>query len=282
MSTEETTADADFDLSVVIPSYNTRDLMEQALRTVQEASGKIRVEVIVVDNNSEDGTYDFAGAAGAHCCLVAGPERSAQRNRGWQASTGEYVVFIDSDMVLRPGLADGVRSAFDDAPSTGALVLPELAFGDGYLAACRGLEKRAYLGDRRAEAARAFRATVLDDVGGYNETVFGFEDFELADRVENAEWILGRAGVGVDHDEGRISLVALFRKKRYYGTMFSHVHPRSGEVHFDWSRRGGRAWRGLLSEMVHDPLHAPGLVLLKTVDVAGLFVGHRSTRATHA
>ena len=39
---------AQLDLSVVIPSYNTRDLMEQALRTVAEASGDIGVEVIVL------------------------------------------------------------------------------------------------------------------------------------------------------------------------------------------------------------------------------------------
>jgi glycosyltransferase involved in cell wall biosynthesis len=256
----------------VIPTRNSGRTIEACVRTAAAQAGD--VEVVVVDNHSDDGTAVLAERAGADRVLTGGPERCAQRNLGWRISGGELVVFVDSDMVLRPGLADDVRSAFTARADVGALVIPEHAFGEGYLARCRTLEKRAYLGDPRAEAARAFRATVLDQVGGYDESINAFEDYELADRIERFGWATGRTEVALDHDEGRVNLRSLYRKKRYYGTTLHTVRGRD----FDWSRRGGRDWRAVLRAMASDPVHAPGLLLLKAVDASGLLVGHVVTR----
>ena len=46
-------------LSVVFLSYNTRDLTEQALRTVLDAAEHMEVEIFVVDNASADGSADM-------------------------------------------------------------------------------------------------------------------------------------------------------------------------------------------------------------------------------
>ncbi len=45
-----------FDLSVVIVSFNTRDMLRECLRSVYRATGSLRVQVIVVDNASIDGS----------------------------------------------------------------------------------------------------------------------------------------------------------------------------------------------------------------------------------
>ena len=50
------------DLSVALVSYNTRELMQQALRTVIEASAGLQVEITVVDNASGDGSADMVEA----------------------------------------------------------------------------------------------------------------------------------------------------------------------------------------------------------------------------
>ena len=262
-------------VSFVIPTRNSGQTIAACVRSAISQSGD--VEVVVVDNHSEDGTSALAADAGADTLIVAGPERSAQRNLGWARSSGEFVAFIDSDMVLRPGLAADIVANFERSATHGALVLPERSFGVGYLARSRDLEKRAYLGDRRAEAARAFRASALDEVGGYDESVNAFEDYELPDRVERAGWTLGRTSVGVDHDEGRVQVRELFAKKRYYGRTLSSVRGPGG-TEFDWARRGGRDWRRLLRAMATDPLHAPGMVALKAVDGTGLLAGHISGR----
>lgn len=223
------------------------------------------VEVVVVDNHSTDGTAELAVAAGADLVFTAGPERSAQRNRGFERSTGELVVFIDSDMVLDEGLADDLRRCFADPEVAGA-VLPELAFGVGYLAGSRALEKRLALGDPAVEAARAFRADVLGRLGGYDEMLFAFEDFELADRVQSQGGAIGRARRGVWHDEGRLDLLRLLRKKHYYGTQWSGGGKLLGAQRLKRRRLRIDLLRG-------DLAHVPGFVLLKAVDAAGLAAG---------
>lgn len=256
-------------VSFIIPTRNSVRTIAACVASAVDQRGD--VEVIVVDNHSSDGTPAVATRAGAHLVLRGGPERSAQRNQGFAASTGAAVVFIDSDMVVHPGVADDIRLAFAADPAVGGLVLPEHAFGEGYLAGCRAFEKRAYVGEAGVEAARAFRATAAKELGGYNEFITGLEDYELPDRLEAAGWSVGRTAAGVDHDEGRVRLRPLFAKKRYYGQM------SAGVTGFNWGRRTRRSPARLAREAVRDPLHAPGFLLLKAVDAAGLLTGY-STR----
>lgn len=258
------------DVSIVVPTRNNARTIEACVASAR-AQGP-DVEVIVVDNHSDDGTAALA-APGADLVLLAGPERSAQRNRGLEASAGEIVVFIDSDMRLRPGLADELVELFAD-PAVGAAVVPEYAFGEGHLAACRALEKRLYLGVASAEAARGFRRDAFEQVGGYDETICAFEDFDLADRVLAAGWALTRTDTALDHDEGRVHLGRLWAKKRYYGRQWSRAAARQRDA--GRTRRTGLRWR----ELVHDPVHVPGLAVLKAVDLTGLATGHLTARGT--
>lgn len=75
-------------------------------------------EVIVVDDASSDRTSEIAAAAGATVLrnetpLLAG----GARNRGWEAATGDVVVFLDSDAVPRPGWNAGLAAALDEFPA---------------------------------------------------------------------------------------------------------------------------------------------------------------------
>lgn len=257
-------------VSFVIPTRDNARTIATCVRSAVSQPGDI--EIIVVDNSSVDGTPLLAASAGADLVFSAGPERSSQRNRGTERSTGEIVVFIDSDMVLEPRLADELRRCFAD-PLVDGVILPERAFGEGYLANSRALEKRLALGDPAVEAARAFRAEVLDRVGGYDERFYGFEDFELADRVAATGAAIGRAAVGVLHDEGRIRLLHLLRKKHYYGTQWAGG--RTG-LHSNRMRA-----RQIPTEVLRsDAIHIPGLAILKAVDLTGLAAGaiHASVR----
>jgi glycosyltransferase involved in cell wall biosynthesis len=263
-------------VSVVIPTRDNERTIGACVASARGQTGD--VEVIVVDNHSSDHTVELARRAGADQVVPGGPERSAQRNRGLAISTGEIVVFVDSDMVMEPGVAESLRELFATYPHLGGAVLPETAFGEGYLAGCRALEKRMYLGAAGAEAARAFRASVLDRVGGYDEAITGFEDYELADRVRDAGWPIGRAGAGVRHDEGRVRLGPLWRKKRYYGTWWE---PWAGNGNHHQHRR--RLWRVPRPRLRSaDVAYLPGLVLLKLVDLSGLAAGHLAARAAGA
>ena len=84
-------------LSVVIPTKNEAANIAACIRAFDGV--RDRVEVIVVDNASTDGTPALAAKLGARV-FEQGPERCAQRNRGGREATGDVLLFVDADMTL--------------------------------------------------------------------------------------------------------------------------------------------------------------------------------------
>ncbi|WP_019629883.1 glycosyltransferase family 2 protein [Actinomadura atramentaria] len=252
-------------VTVVVPTRDSARTLARCLASVREQT--VPVELIVVDNGSADGTPDIA-AGYADRVVAAGPERSAQRNRGWRSGKGEFVAFVDSDMVLEPAVVEQAVAAFDADPGLGALVIPELSFGEGVFAACRAAEKRSYLADPAVEAARVFRRDVLLATGGYDEGLSAFEDWDLADRAAATGARVGRVRARVWHDEGRVTLRGAYQKRRYYGRWLPVYRSRAT------ARSLGRS-RALLRLAARRPWVLPGLALLKAVEAAGLLAGAR-------
>jgi len=90
-------------VSVIIPTYNRRDLLKDALASVK-AQTYAEVEVIVVDDGSTDGTSEvLAGEDGVRC--LRQDHAGAQRARNWGVlqSRGGVIQFLDSDDLLTPG-----------------------------------------------------------------------------------------------------------------------------------------------------------------------------------
>ena len=258
-------------VSVVVPTRNSGRTIAACLKSIR-AQHHAAVEVVVVDNGSTDGTGEIAAAL-ADRVVIAGPERSAQRNEGARVATGGVLVFLDSDMVVEPGVA-GDAAALMCRPALGAAIIPERSFGEGFWAACRTLEKELYLGNVSVEAARVFRREAFEEAGGYDETLTGPEDFDLPDRVSRLGWDIGRTAAIVWHDEGRIELGAVFRKKRYYGQGLSRYLTRPGAR--NRLRRAG--FLGKRQVLTRQPARTAGLVVLKLVDAAGLATGFAEGR----
>ena len=116
-------------VSVVVPTRNNERTIEACLTSVRRQTHPA-VELIVVDNSSEDSTWSVAQRL-ADQVVLAGPERSAQRNKGIELARGEWVLWLDSDMVLPP---ETIAQALSTAKSTGALgiALPERTVGSGF------------------------------------------------------------------------------------------------------------------------------------------------------
>jgi glycosyltransferase involved in cell wall biosynthesis len=264
-------------ISFVVPTRNSGRTLDACLASLR-AQTHPDVEVVVVDNRSTDGTPAIARRH-AHRFVEWGPERSAQRNRGTACSTGDVVVFIDSDMVLEPHVAAAIHDRFRAETGTGALIIPERSFGDGFLSRCREMEKRLYVGDPAVESPRAFRREVIERLGGWDESLTAAEDWDLADRTR-AVTRVGRVGAWIWHDEGRIRLRATFAKKRYYGRwvdQYVRMHVTTG---------GRKLLRtSLLSrpgELARHPVLTAGLATLKLTEAAGMLLGARDARSAPA
>lgn len=252
-------------VSFVVPTKDSGRTLQALLVSLGAQDGG---EVIVVDNHSTDETATVAARL-ADQLVVQGPERSVQRNVGADLATADFVCFLDSDMVAEPSLAASIVEAFVADPGLGALVLPEDAFGEGFWASCRTLEKALYQGDARFEAARAFRREAFLAVGGYDPALTGGEDWDLPDRLEAAGWRTGATSSHVRHDEGRLHLLETFRQKRYYGRCIPTYLARHGAVGRRRLRRGGF----LAKAVRRSPRLGGGLVVLKSVEAAGLLLG---------
>lgn len=94
-------------VDIIIPVYNRAALVREAIESALGASPDIPVEVIVVDDASTDGTWDFLRGLDEPRVRTFRMERnggqSAARNRGLDVARGTYIKFLDSDDVLVPG-----------------------------------------------------------------------------------------------------------------------------------------------------------------------------------
>ena len=104
------------DVSVVIPLYNNKRYISEALDSALE-QGACTVEIIVVDDGSTDGGADIVAAYAENHSEIelirqANQGVAAARNHALNLATGTYIAFLDSDDALRPGaLADMVYLA---------------------------------------------------------------------------------------------------------------------------------------------------------------------------
>jgi glycosyltransferase involved in cell wall biosynthesis len=170
--------------SIVIPTYNVVRYVRDCLRSAIEQKFDGCHEVILVDDGSTDGTARLARelAEGSHNVRVLVQDNDGApgkaRNRGIEAATGEYVVFLDGDDRLPDGalawfydvarahspcLIAGARRMLDDAGrETELRPLP---------VACRGLQAMPRRLDLRLRSlfhnasGKAFRRSVIGAAG---------------------------------------------------------------------------------------------------------------------
>lgn len=94
-------------VDIIIPVYNRAALVREAIESALRAAPDIPVEVIVVDDASTDGTWDFLRGLDDPRVRTFQMDpnggQSAARNRGLDVARGAYIKFLDSDDVLVPG-----------------------------------------------------------------------------------------------------------------------------------------------------------------------------------
>lgn len=211
-------------LSVVIVSWNTKELLLECLRSLSAELESTESEVFVVDNNSSDGSAELVSEQFTRIKLIAN-----DRNRGFAAANnqalsqcrGHYVLLLNPDTEVKPG---SIRTLIDflDIRDRAGVVAPQLLNSDGTIQrSCRqfptftgmlyellGLSRlfpehpkfRQYKMldwqhdderevDQPEGACLLLRQQVIEDVGLFDEAYFMlFEEVDLCYRIKQKGW----------------------------------------------------------------------------------------------
>jgi len=117
------------DVSIIIVSFNTRDLLRQCLNSVIEEASSLRSEIIVVENASTDGSAEMVEREFAEVQLIRSEVNLGfgnANNVALEQASGRYFVLLNSDAFLAPGaLALALRhmDAHPDCALGGALLV---------------------------------------------------------------------------------------------------------------------------------------------------------------
>lgn len=194
--------------SVVVPTVG-RPSLTGLLESLAGAGGPAPLEVVVVDDRRRP---EPALPLGRH---AAGPDTTvriltsggrgpaAARNVGWRSATGDWVAFVDDDVVVGPTwrrdlVADLTRLPWLVAASQGRISVPRPTDRrpTDRERNVAGLEEACW-----ATADMAYRRDVLEEVGGFDERFPRAyrEDSDLGLRVTSAGWLIVRGERVVDH-----------------------------------------------------------------------------------
>ena len=284
-------------VSIVITTKNEENNIENCLASIIEQTYP-NIEVIVVDNNSADKTFEIA-LKFTDKVFNKGPERSTQRNYGMaKIACGKYVMFLDADMILGPKATEACVSMIENGNWI-ALHIPEYVLGTKYFTRVRRFERSFYNGTV-IDGARFFKKSTFIKVGGFDETMSGPEDWDIDKKIkqigsigllpssseyleedlwEHKRFIIER-GVNpsgkwnsIFHNESGFGLQNYLAKKKYYSKSLNKYITKWGINDPDIQKQTG-VWyrffgvfleRGKWRHLLQKPLLIPGIYLLRVL-----------------
>jgi GT2 family glycosyltransferase len=216
------------DLSIIIVSYNTADLLIAAIDSIIQTAKKVKYEIIVVDNASADTSVlevKKLQKQNSSIILIDNKQNSGfskANNQGVARSSGRYVLFLNSDTVVYENTLDGMVDFMDQHERVGAatcyLEMPNGRLDDathrGFPTPLRafshfsGLSKlfphsRAFAGytlgwmdlkrtheiEALAGAFMIVRRVAGEEVGWWDEDFFWYgEDLDFCYRLKEKKW----------------------------------------------------------------------------------------------
>ncbi len=245
------------DLSIVILSWNVRDLLDRCLTSIR--SDRYAYEIVVVDNASRDGSVALVRAKYPQVVLIANAENcgfTGGNNQGIEAAQGRAVLVLNPDTEIVGEAIDRMMGYLDHHPEVGALG-PALLNPDRSIQSSRrrfptlttaffestwlqglapgSILTRYYMDDVPSDtvqevdwlngACTLFRRAALDQVGLYDAQNFFMysEELDLCRRIKASGWkIVYLPDAQVVHDVGKSSEQAVAARHIYYQT--SKVH----------------------------------------------------------
>lgn len=181
-------------VSVIIPSHNRRDFLECALESVFKQSFK-NLEVIVVDDASSDDTQGMLQQMTDPRLITIKNSKNAgvsySRNKGIEASRGDYIAFLDSDDQWQKRKLEKQIAFLESFPHFDLVHCNEKWIRNGshlnqkkiHRKEGGDLFKRSLSLCLIAPSAVVMKRQLLDEIGGFRESYPVCEDYEMWLRI---------------------------------------------------------------------------------------------------
>ena len=244
-------------LSIIIVNFNSKQLLEQCLFSVYKAITGIVCEIIVVDNNSSDGSNGYLQLKFPEAKFIFNNENlgfAKACNQGLDQASGNYVLLLNPDTILREDCFQKCISFFETNKDAGAIGV-RMVNGKGKFLkeSKRGFPSPAasffklfgfatlfpksktfasyYLGHLPEKennpinvlsgAFMMIKKEVLKETGGFDESFFMYgEDIDLSYRIIQAgfkNYYLGE--ITITHFKGGSTVYNAEQIKTFYGAM---------------------------------------------------------------
>ncbi|MFY9906971.1 MAG: glycosyltransferase family 2 protein [Terriglobales bacterium] len=246
-------AQPDLDLTVIIPSYNTRELLRNCIASIYRHTDGIGVEIICLDDHSPDGSADMVAQAFPEVILVRNQSNQfyvKNNNLGMRMSRARYACLLNSDTLLIGNAFQALVRYMDEHPQVAACG-PKLLNPDGSVQHCvRHFSGPGTLLLQALNWHKLFPRGRLAD--RYYATSFDYSKAQPVDSIGTTAYIVRRAtweNAGMLDERFRLFVSDLaynfmLKKKGY----LVHYTPCAEVVHFG-SQSVNQAPRSSLREL---------------------------------
>lgn len=213
------------DLSIIIISYNSKQFIQKCLNSLLTSASHLALEIIVVDNASQDRSADLIKTSFPNVKLICNLENLGYAracNQGIEEAKGEYLFILNPDTELSGGSPEAMIRFIDEHPRCGVLGPKLLDEGGKTEFSCRAFPSysavffnryslltrmfpRSKYADRYLKtnwqhdtvkevdwvsgAAMMIRKDCLDQIGNFDEDFFMYcEDVDICRRARDKGW----------------------------------------------------------------------------------------------
>lgn len=231
--------------AIIITTYNSGSYIDKLLSSIVKQA-RNDLFVVIADDGSTDDTVARLNAFKKVYGQVKILELS-HKERGYARSQAlkfvlerqyPYLLILDADMVLEDRLIDECMMTFKQDPRVGALVLKETPVSSfsNLMTQVKVFERTVVNNSKRVldknsiEAARFWRRQAYITSGGINPNQIAFEETQPTIRyIEGGGLIIKHMGAGLLHDEKKVTLRNIFKKKQYHFQMMKKTFETENE-----------------------------------------------------
>ena len=244
-------------LSIIIVNYNSKEFLEKCLLSLKDAGKEVSNEIIIVDNDSTDGSNEYLPAKFPEIKFFFNKENAGFAkacNKGFSISSGNYILFLNPDTIVSENCLNDCLSFFETNKDTGAVGVRMInEKGEFLRESKRGLPQPAasfyklfglasvfprsktfakyYMGhlpekennsvEILSGAFMIIKREALEKAGGFDEDFFMYgEDIDLSFRIMQSgykNYYLGQ--ISITHIKGGSTAYNYTYVKHFYGSM---------------------------------------------------------------